>query len=246
MTAIFLSDVHIDDPASMKSKLVVRFLQERASKFEQIFIMGDLFDVWPTTSAYLISKYEPILKTLKGLVAEGHQLHYFEGNHDFHLGNYFIDELGICVYPNATTMNWNGKRIYLAHGDLGNSRSIGYRALRYILRRDMTRMAIKTVPQKWIYNLGAKSSFFSRRYQSRVGRNDAAVRQIYRKAAEHIFSQGYDVVLMGHTHLPDDVTTVVNGRKCRYINTGDWVKHFSYVEFDGEQFYTKAHPLKSM
>ena len=64
--------------------------------------------------------------------------------------------------------------------------------------------------------------------------------------AEDIFQQGYDVVLMGHTHLPDDIETRVDGRPCRYINTGDWVRHFTYLEFDGSQFYTKTHPVKDL
>ena len=42
MTAIFLSDVHLRDSGSVKARLVIRFLQEVASRFEHIFILGDL------------------------------------------------------------------------------------------------------------------------------------------------------------------------------------------------------------
>jgi UDP-2,3-diacylglucosamine pyrophosphatase LpxH len=41
-----------------------------------------------------------VLDTLRGLVRDGHQVHYLEGNHDFKLGEFFTDTLGIKVYWN--------------------------------------------------------------------------------------------------------------------------------------------------
>lgn len=246
MTAIFLSDVHLRDSHSVKTKLVVRFLQEVASQFEQIYILGDLFDVWPGTNAYLVRTFRPVIQVLKRLVEDGHTIHYIEGNHDFRLGGYFTEHLGIKVYANEHCEIWNGRRIYMMHGDLGNPREVGYRVLRYILRRDLLHLALRAVPQEWIFKTGLSSSQVSRKYQQKVPRDDAAIRQLYRQTADGIFKLGYDVVLMGHTHLPDDVTTVVEGRQCRYINTGDWVRHFTYLEYDGAQFHTKTHPVKNL
>ena len=87
MTAIFLSDVHLRDSVGVKSKLVIRFLQEVASTFEHIYILGDLFDIWPGTNAHLVQTFRPVIQVLKGLVEDGHQIHYIEGNHDFRLGH---------------------------------------------------------------------------------------------------------------------------------------------------------------
>jgi UDP-2,3-diacylglucosamine hydrolase len=246
MTAIFVSDVHLRDGASVKSKLFIRFLQEVAAQFKRIYILGDLFDVWPGTNSFLVRNYESVLEVLKSLVNDGHELHYLEGNHDFRLGDYFTDKLGIRVYPDAIIEEWNGKRIFMAHGDMGNPHDMGYRALRYVLRHDWLQKAMHFLPEDFVYNVGAKSSQLSRQYQKKAHRNDAKIRQIYRKAAENIFSNGYDVVIMGHTHIPDDVNSIVDGRSCRYINTGDWVSHFTYLEFDGTQFYTRTHPVKSL
>ena len=187
-----------------------------------------------------------MIQVLKRLAEDGHTIHYIEGNHDFHLGEYFTQTLGIKVYQNSHSETWNGKRIYMAHGDLGNPRDFGYRILRYTLRRNILHMALRAIPQEWIYQVGLRSSQLSRKYQQQMPRKEAAIREVYRQSAQEIFKQGYDVVLMGHTHLPDDVTSVINGRECRYINTGDWVRHFTYLEFDGSQFYTKTHPVKNL
>jgi UDP-2,3-diacylglucosamine hydrolase len=245
MTAVFLSDVHLRDVNSVKTRLVIRFLQEVASRFQRIYILGDFFDVWPGTSTYLVKTFQPVIDSLKKLVQDGHQVNYFEGNHDFRLGDFFSNSLGINVFTNARTEEWNGKRLFLAHGDLANPRDLGYRVLRYLLRRDILHWVARSVPQDWIFRLGLNTSKVSRRY-SGLKRREAAIRQVYRLAAEGIFERGYDMVIMGHTHLPDDVTTVVGNRQCRYINLGDWVSHFTYLEFDGNHFYTRTHPVKAL
>ena len=46
----------------------------------------------------------------------------------------------------------------------------------------------------------------------------------------------YDYFVFGHRHLP--MTIPVN-EKSIYINTGDWISHFTYVVFDGDQLLLK-------
>lgn len=248
MSAIFISDVHLQDSTSLKTRLVLRFFQEVASQFKQIFILGDLFDVWPGTSNYLIEKFKPVTQVLKTLAEQGHEIHYLEGNHDFRLGKYFEEYLGIKIHTDEFQIELGPVKAYLAHGDLGNPNEKGYRILRSLLRQDLLHWAIKPVPAHLIFDLGAKTSGLSRSYQKKQVSPQGAtrIRQIYRATAEKIFYQGFDLVVMGHTHLPDDVTTLINGRKCRYINTGDWVQNFTYLEFDGRQFYTRTHPMTEL
>ncbi len=246
MTAIIVSDVHLRDGTSVKTTLFVRFLQEVASQFKKIYLLGDVFDVWPGTNSFLIRIYRPVLQALKNLVEDGHEVHFLEGNHDFRLGNYFQEQLGVIVHTDLIEETWNGKKIFMAHGDLGNPRDLGYKALRYVLRHDLTHTVLKALPEDYIYKMGAKTSQLSRKYQKNSEKIETQIRQTYRQTAEKIFRTGQDVVIMGHTHLPDDVTTLIGNRSCRYINTGDWVTHFTYLEFDGTQFYTKTHPLKTL
>ena len=136
----------------------------------------------------------------------------------------------------------------MTHGDLGNPGELGYRVLRKVLRLDAVHSAMKLFPQKWIYMVGKRSAQLSREYQrcflkSNLVSRMNVVRDIYRATATGILEHGYDVVLMGHTHLPDDFPLILQGRSCRYINTGDWLQHFTYLEFDGMDFYTRTHPI---
>ena len=246
MTRIVLSDVHLRDGTSVKSKLVIRFLQEVASRFDRVYILGDLFDIWPGTNSHLLQIFEPVLSALHELVHEGHEVHYVEGNHDFLLGTYFSNELGIKTYPKELVEDWNGQRVYMVHGDLANSKEVGYQILRTVLRNPILQSVLQKMPPDFVFRAGLKSSQLSRNFKKKITLSDEAIREIYRASAIKILEQGYDVVLMGHTHLPDDFAIELAGRKCRYINTGDWLRHFSYLEFDGSQFYTRFHPVKNL
>ncbi|PKP13022.1 MAG: UDP-2,3-diacylglucosamine hydrolase, partial [Bacteroidetes bacterium HGW-Bacteroidetes-3] len=48
----------------------------------------------------------------------------------------------------------------------------------------------------------------------------------------------YDYFVFGHRHLPLEIALSENSK---YINTGDWIVHFTYGEFDGEQFILKKY-----
>ena len=240
MSAVFFSDVHLRDGESEKTQRVLRFLRETASRFERIYILGDFFDVWPGTNPYLVRRFAPVLDQLNTLVKSGHRVSFFEGNHDFHLGKHFRD-MKIEVIPNSHVEEMGGRRVYMAHGDLGNPKELGYRVLRRALRSAPLHAVMKFVPGKLIFDVGLKSSQASRGYQQRFPEKENAIRETYRETAKGLFHQGLDVVLMGHTHLPDDYTISLDKRDCRYINIGDWVRSFTYLEFDGKDFYTKSY-----
>ena len=49
-------------------------------------------------------------------------------------------------------------------------------------------------------------------------------------------SKHYDFFVFGHRHYPMDIQLT---KKSKYINTGDWVSHFTYAVFDGEDLELK-------
>jgi UDP-2,3-diacylglucosamine hydrolase len=247
MSAIFFSDVHLHDGDSLKTRLVMRFLEEVAARHERIFVLGDLFDVWPGTTRYLKQRFRPVLDTFRALVKTGHDVNYVEGNHDFRLGEFFQKELGVRVHPDGLEERFGDRRAFLAHGDLGNPDDRHYPRLRRVLRSDVLHGTMRLVPDRLTYEMGAMWSRWSRAAQERRPWTESRkeqIRSIYRRSAEESFRRGFDLVFYGHTHLPDDHRATVDGRECRYVNLGDWVRHFTYLEFDGTDFYTKVHPVK--
>ena len=87
------------------------------------------------------------------------------------------------------------------------------------------------------------ANYFSRKSRAKTGTVDEVFLGeenewliIYSK--EVLLRQHYDYFIFGHRHLPIDVKLAGNSR---YINLGEWIKYFSYAEFDGEQVYLKYY-----
>jgi UDP-2,3-diacylglucosamine pyrophosphatase LpxH len=49
--------------------------------------------------------------------------------------------------------------------------------------------------------------------------------------AHRKFLEGFEVVILGHSHFPERIEKMIEGRKRLYINVGDWVTHRSYLRF---------------
>ena len=47
----------------------------------------------------------------------------------------------------------------------------------------------------------------------------------------------HDFFVYGHRHIPLDLKI---GDNSRYINLGDWIIHFTYAVFDGENLELKT------
>ena len=89
----FLSDFHLGVPDAATSlqreKTIIRFLESVRHDAHTIFLVGDMFDFW--------FEYRKVVPKggvrLLGKIAEfsdaGIQLHFFVGNHDMWMKDYF-------------------------------------------------------------------------------------------------------------------------------------------------------------
>ena len=64
-------------------------------------------------------------------------------------------------------------------------------------------------------------------------KNESLVAYSKRKLRE----KHYDYFVFGHRHLPLEIKL---SKKSKYINLGDWITHFTYGEFNGEQMNLKT------
>ncbi len=55
--------------------------------------------------------------------------------------------------------------------------------------------------------------------------------ETFHSFAHQKFLEGFEVVLLGHSHDPERIEEWIEGRRCLYINVGDWMTHRSYLRF---------------
>ncbi len=234
----FISDIHLGAKSEKEEEgrvsKFLNFLKEIENKAQKIFIVGDLFDFWFEYKYVIPKRYFSVLHQLKKFQEKNIEVHYFTGNHDFWLGDFFSTEMGIIIHENDWSGTIDGKKFYLYHGDGIAKKDSGYRFMKKILR-NKTNLKI----YRWLHpDIGIPFARFisgsSRHYTDRIDLND---NDDYIEFARGKFEEGYDYVLMGHRHNPLEI----NEKGKKYINLGDWLVHFSYAVFDGKEIILRYY-----
>ena len=119
----FLSDAHlgsraIENPQAHQQTLI-DMLQSMARDARAIYLLGDIFDFWCEYFWRDKSKeqYQPFLQTLREITNQGIEIHFFIGNHDIWTFGWLEKETGIIVHRKHESVEINGKKVFLAHGD---------------------------------------------------------------------------------------------------------------------------------
>src|SRR5215218_7012908 len=116
----FLSDFHLGAPDYMQSlvreKRIVAFLEQARHDAAHIFIVGDMFDFWYEYRTVVPKGAVRLLGKLAELTDSGISIHFFVGNHDMWMKDYFTRELNIPVYFEPKEFQWNEKKFLVGHG----------------------------------------------------------------------------------------------------------------------------------
>jgi len=241
----FLSDFHLGAPdhatSLVREKRIVKFLDEIKDKAAQIFILGDLFDFWYEYKNVVPKGFVRILGKLAELTDSGIDIHFFVGNHDMWMKDYFKKELNIKVYQHPEEFDLNGKKFFIGHGDGLGPGDHRYKFLKKVFRNKFSQGLFGFLHPRLGIGLGDYFSSKSRNASVKVTDQflgeDKEWLIIFSK--EMLKTKHFDYFIFGHRHLPIDFKL---NDATHYLNLGDWIKYNSYAVFDGEnvelKFYT--------
>jgi UDP-2,3-diacylglucosamine hydrolase len=233
MKTIILSDAHLSvAPEGRKiMNLVVAFLRELEPKeIRRIIVLGDLFDFWFEYKHVIFSGYFDVLRAFADLHDAGVELWFICGNHDFWTGRFLEEHLGFAVYPDPFTVELDGRRVHLAHGDGLNPKDWRYRIYKRIARWPLVVWAFRLLHPDWAMAIAQGVSRRSRSMFSPADPRQRSEIGPLRSYAENMLASGEaDVVLCGHSHYPIREEFPTPEGTGLYINTGDWLWHQSYV-----------------
>lgn len=244
----FLSDFHLGAPDYAKSlereRKILRFLDHIEGQTAELFILGDMFDFWYEYKQVVPKYCVRLLGRLAAIVDKGIPVHFFVGNHDMWMKDYFEIELGIQVYFQQTTFMANNKRFYLAHGDGLGPGDNGYKRLKKVFRSPLCNWLFgKLHPD---FGIGL-ANYFSRKSRAKtgsadivwMGENNEWLVLHSKEVQRQMTLQGqppFDYFIYGHRHYPKLLDLEEGGQ---YINLGDWITNFTYGCFDGTQMHLK-------
>ena len=229
----FISDVHLGlqskSEEDEKEKKLVSFLKLAESQCDELFIVGDLFDYWFEYRRVYQKGFYRTLSALKDLSEKKIKIHYFIGNHDFLHRDFFEKEFNAIMYEDRLSIELNGKKFFIAHGDGMVSNDTGYNILKWILRNKFFQWLYSLLHPDLGISIASRTSKSSRAYTDK--KDYGEVDGLY-EAAKQKIDEGYDFVLFGHLHKRIWQTY----KQGDYINFGSWLDKPCYGIFKDQKF----------
>lgn len=231
---VFVSDVHLTEPHTKKYEVFLSLLEKFKSddKMTELFLCGDVFDLWLGHKSYFFKKHEKLIGLLIE-IGKTKKVHLFEGNHDFGFSKKWWNEKSIMVHKENYQFVHDGKKIYVCHGDLLNKEDYSYRLLRWFFRSYVAKILIFLIPGLILNIIGNLLS--STDSKSLKTFNSTDKEKFLEEWSIWIkkFSEenDVDVFICGHYHVR--LNQKVNGIET--FNLGSWL---------GEKYKYLAYSLK--
>ncbi len=225
----------------IREKLIVSWLDSIKNDAKSIYLLGDIFDFWFEYKKVVPKGFVRLLGKFAELSDNGTNINIIVGNHDLWMKDYLEKECNIKIYHDPIKIKENNKIIYIGHGDGIGSGEKSFKMIKKIFTN-------KTC--QWIFSrLHPNTAIKLAHYWSRRSRINGETPDYLGSEKEYLeqfcrkhYTNNVEInfYLFGHRHLPLDIKIADD---CRYINTGDWINHFSYAVFDKEnielQYFVK-------
>lgn len=240
----FSSDNHLGAPTPQESlpreKKFVAWLDEIKHDAAAIFLLGDLFDFWFEYKTVVPKGFVRVLGKLAELSDSGIPIHFFVGNHDLWMRDYFEKDLHIATYRDCKEFTFNDKVFLLGHGDGKGPGDKGYKRMKKVFTNPIFRWLFRwfhpELGMRLAQYLSVKNKIISGDEDKKfLGEENEWLAQYAKRKLE---SKHYDYFVFGHRHLPMEIKV---GENSTYHNLGDWITHYTYGVFDGNQFELKKY-----
>jgi len=223
---IILADAHLGADSGERERArtakLHAFLATLPGRAKRLVIAGDLFDFWFEYGTVIPRQHFSTLAALRRLREAGVAITYMNGNHDFWLGRFLGDEIGVTTHDGALELEHHGRRVWVHHGDGLIGGDNGYRILKRILRSPAS-----IGLYRWIHpDLGIPlAHWVSGRSRHARDPEHFPADRLWNEVARPRFAEGFDSVVIGHFHRAID--RCEDGRQL--VVLGDWIEQFTYA-----------------
>jgi UDP-2,3-diacylglucosamine hydrolase len=216
---ILIADLHLSAEKPATVELFLRFLKDKVSRSQRLYILGDLFDVWLGDD----DNTPPIPDILKGLsdvASRGCQLFFIKGNRDFLIGEEFSRETGCALLHDTAVTNISGESTLLMHGDLLVTDDTDYQRDRRYLRSDEFRNEFLSKPLS--ERKAIASSIREKSMEAKGGLSNSAMDVVDATVEEFMREHHCWQLVHGHIHIQGEYDLRLDGRPGRRFVLGEW------------------------
>ena len=213
-TSLIISDLHLTNVEKDKIDFFANFCKKYASKADQLFILGDLFNTWIGDDVSL-ANYKKIINTLRDL-SQDTKVCIMAGNRDFLLSKQFELKSGCQLIIEPYILELDTNKFLLIHGDSLCTDDINYQKLKRVLRNPITQFIFLKLSKNIRLKLTGqlrKRSIEAQSYKTQE------LMDVNQETTDLLMSNysGFDLI-HGHTHRQK---THIEEKYTRYV-LGDW------------------------
>ena len=221
-----VSDTHLGAVPATTERAFVRFLEHVGSAANTLIINGDLFDFWFEWGEVIPARHFRVVAALADVVDAGVPITLIGGNHDAWGGKFLREEVGLTVHDGILRTVLGGRSSLLAHGDGLGKGDLKYRALKAVIRSRPAIWGFRALHPDIAMGIADRvSKTQEHAVNDRSSRGRAEFLETWGRAQLYD-DKSLQLVSCGHAHEPT-LIEVEPGRY--YINSGDWLRHYTYV-----------------
>ncbi len=231
LEVLIISDVHLGTHGSNAIGLNAYL---KSIDPNMIIINGDWIDIWHFSSNYWPPEHTENLFIILQWVKEGRPVYYLTGNHDDALRRFSDFGLDMFELRDELILELDGKSHWIFHGDIfdlsvgGKAKwlaKLGGRSYDYLIR-------FNRIINKILLSMGKERISLSKMIKENVKKFvKSKVSDFEEIACERAIDHGYDYVICGHVHKPQQREVINEKGKVMYLNSGDWVENSTSLEY---------------
>ena len=145
----FASDNHLGSPDFQgtieRERKFVSWLDEIKSDAGALFLLGDLFDFWFEYKSVIPKGFTRTFGKLAEISDMGIPIHFFVGNHDLWINDYFKKELNIEVHYKPKEFIINNQKFFIGHGDGLGPKDKSFKRLKKVFVNPLSQFLFKWV-----------------------------------------------------------------------------------------------------
>jgi len=229
MSICLISDLHLNEKRDDITEAFSRFLDNKALEFDDLYILGDLFEAWigdDHQDAFISN----IKSKLSSYSLKGKQIFVMHGNRDFLIGEDFCNSINGILIDDPYFIENEDQKILLTHGDIFCTDDKNYQDFKKIVRTEdwKKKFLSKSIKERITLanSLRKESSFENKKKSSEI--MDVNIESLNKIVGKY----KADIVIHGHVHKPK-IHQEIFGK--RYV-LGDWDENLWYVAIRENEF----------
>ena len=206
MKRLIVSDTHIGSRFCKKDELI-KLLRE--VQYDQLILNGDIIEFLK------IPTFTPLVMDIVKGIDFTKEIIYIIGNHDVSLSGFIGQTFANVKFVKEYIFEEGGRTFKIEHGDQYERGIVHSRLLMKLISSFQDIL-------EWLFNINLSAWYTKLKFNRR---------KIKRLWDIVDLNNEVDVLIMGHTHVPEVLIWIDEEENIKtYVNTGDWVSHATYVD----------------